>query len=186
MALDKSFDPHAVESRWYAHWESKGWFAARTDGESPSYCIQLPPPNVTGTLHMGHAFQQTLMDALIRYHRMRGDNANWVAGTDHAGIATEILVERQLNDEGQGKRDLGRGKFIDRVWQWKQQSGNTILRLTASSLSLRYWTGDQDGSWSTDNATDMEKDLRLAYNQARQAQVTQELAEIVGGAAALE
>ncbi len=146
MALDKSFDPQAVESRWYAHWESKGWFAARTDGESPSYCIQLPPPNVTGTLHMGHAFQQTLMDALIRYHRMRGDNANWVAGTDHAGIATEILVERQLNDEGQGKRDLGRGKFIDRVWQWKQQSGNTILRqMRRLGASCNWGFADADG-----------------------------------------
>jgi len=100
MALEKSFEPRAVESRWYARWESAGWFAARvkdesTDG-SASYSIQLPPPNVTGTLHMGHAFQQTLMDSLIRYHRMRGDNTNWVVGTDHAGIATEILVTRHL------------------------------------------------------------------------------------------
>ena len=128
MALDKSFDPHAVESRWYARWESGGWFAARTDGGGTPYCIQLPPPNVTGTLHMGHAFQQTLMDALIRYHRMRGDNTNWVAGTDHAGIATQIVVERQLQEEGRTRHDLGREKFVERVWQWKKQSGSTITR----------------------------------------------------------
>ena len=130
MALDKSFDPHAVESRWYAHWESRGWFGVRESASRQGlpYCIQLPPPNVTGTLHMGHAFQQTLMDALIRYHRMRGDNTNWVVGTDHAGIATEILVTRQLEDEGKRKREIGREAFIDRVWQWKQQSGATITR----------------------------------------------------------
>jgi valyl-tRNA synthetase len=128
MALDKSFEPHAVESRWYARWESAGWFGARADGNRTPYCIQLPPPNVTGTLHMGHAFQQTLMDALIRYHRMRGDNANWVAGTDHAGIATQIVVERQLQEEGRTRHDLGREIFVERVWQWKKQSGATITR----------------------------------------------------------
>ncbi len=128
MALDKSFDPRAVESRWYARWESAGWFAARDAGKAPAYCIQLPPPNVTGTLHMGHAFQQTLMDALIRYHRMRGDDTNWVVGTDHAGIATEILVTRQIEDEGRRKGELGRDEFIRRVWDWKQQSGSTITR----------------------------------------------------------
>jgi valyl-tRNA synthetase len=128
MALDKSFEPHAVERRWYAHWESAGLFAARTDDTGTPYCIQLPPPNVTGTLHMGHAFQQTLMDALIRYHRMRGDNCNWVAGTDHAGIATQIVVERQLQDEGKSRHDLGREKFIERVWEWKKDSGASITR----------------------------------------------------------
>jgi len=126
MALDKSFDPRAVEGRWYERWEASGWFAAR--GEGPAYCIQLPPPNVTGTLHMGHAFQQTLMDALIRYHRMRGFNTNWVMGTDHAGIATQIVVERQLEEEGRSRRDLGRDQFVARVWQWKKQSGATITR----------------------------------------------------------
>ena len=109
--LDKSFDPVAVEQRWYQRWESAGWFKHRdthlTEGQ-PAYCIQLPPPNVTGTLHMGHAFQQTLMDALIRYHRMRGFNTNWVVGTDHAGIATQIVVERQLEEKGQSRHDLGR------------------------------------------------------------------------------
>jgi valyl-tRNA synthetase len=154
MALDKSFDPHAVESRWYARWESAGWFAARTDsdaaprqdGAGAPFCIQLPPPNVTGTLHMGHAFQQTLMDALIRYHRMRGDNTNWVMGTDHAGIATEIVVERQLQEEGRSRRDLGREKFIERVWQWKQHSGNTITRQMRRLGASGNWTfADADG-----------------------------------------
>ena len=128
MALDKSFDPKAVEGRWYAQWESKGWFAAVGDTKAPSYCIQLPPPNVTGTLHMGHAFQQTLMDALIRYHRMKGDRTNWVAGTDHAGIATQIVVERQLQEQGKTRHDLGREGFLKRVWEWKEESGSTITR----------------------------------------------------------
>jgi valyl-tRNA synthetase len=125
--LDKSFNPAAVEQAWYRRWESGGYFAHQ-DHRVPAYCIQLPPPNVTGTLHMGHAFQQTLMDALVRYHRMRGFNTNWVVGTDHAGIATQIVVERQLEEEGKTRHDLGREKFIERVWQWKQQSGSTITR----------------------------------------------------------
>ena len=93
---------------------------------APPFCIQLPPPNVTGTLHMGHAFQQTLMDVLIRYHRMRGDNTLWQVGTDHAGIATQIVVENQLKAEGKSRHDLGREKFVERVWAWKQASGSTI------------------------------------------------------------
>ena len=125
--LDKSFDPAAIEQRWYQRWESSGYFRHR-DHQKPAYCIQLPPPNVTGTLHMGHAFQQTLMDALVRFHRMRGFNTNWVVGTDHAGIATQIVVERQLEEEGKSRHDLGREKFVERVWQWKQQSGSTITR----------------------------------------------------------
>src|SRR6185503_17535540 len=144
MALDKSFDPKAVEGRWYAHWEAKGWFAAR--GKGAPYCIQLPPPNVTGTLHMGHAFQQTLMDALIRYHRMRGDNTNWVVGTDHAGIATQIVVERQLEEQGKRRQDLGREKFVERVWQWKQQSGATITRQMRRLGASANWTyADTEG-----------------------------------------
>ena len=126
--LDKSFDPAAIEQRWYQKWEAAGWFGARAGDPRPPYCIQLPPPNVTGTLHMGHAFQQTLMDALIRYHRMRGFNTNWVVGTDHAGIATEMVVTRQIEAQGQSKRELGREEFNRRVWQWKQQSGSTITR----------------------------------------------------------
>jgi valyl-tRNA synthetase len=128
MELAKSFDPHEVERRWYSVWESRGYFAHSPGPGKPPYCIQLPPPNVTGTLHMGHAFQQTLMDALIRYHRMRGDDTNWVVGTDHAGIATQIVVERQLESEGKTRRDLGRAAFVKRVWEWKQQSGSTITR----------------------------------------------------------
>ncbi|HXL74845.1 MAG TPA: class I tRNA ligase family protein, partial [Burkholderiales bacterium] len=124
--LDKSFNPAAIEQRWYQRWESSSYFSARADDPRPPYCIQLPPPNVTGTLHMGHAFQQTLMDVLIRYHRMRGDNTLWQAGTDHAGIATQIIVEQQLRAAGQTRHDLGREKFIERVWAWKEESGSTI------------------------------------------------------------
>jgi valyl-tRNA synthetase len=145
MSLDKSFDPHAVEARWYGRWESAGWFAHQGDAQ-PAYCIQLPPPNVTGTLHMGHAFQQTLMDALIRYHRMRGDNTNWVVGTDHAGIATQIVVERQLQDEGQSRHDLGREKFVERVWQWKQRSGASIMGQMRRLGASGNWTyADTEG-----------------------------------------
>jgi valyl-tRNA synthetase len=144
MALEKSFDPKAVEGRWYAHWESSGRFGA--GGKGAPYCIQLPPPNVTGTLHMGHAFQQTLMDALIRYHRMRGDDTNWVAGTDHAGIATEILVTRQIEDEGKQKRALGREAFVERVWAWKKQSGSTITRQMRRLGASANWTyADTEG-----------------------------------------
>jgi len=125
--LDKSFDPAAIEQRWYRRWESAGRFRHRAAAK-PAYCIQLPPPNVTGTLHMGHAFQQTLMDALVRYHRMRGFNTNWVVGTDHAGIATQIVVERQLEQEGKNRHALGREKFLERAWAWKQESGSTITR----------------------------------------------------------
>jgi valyl-tRNA synthetase len=145
MSLDKSFEPHAVERRWYECWESAGWFAHKGDAR-PAYCIQLPPPNVTGTLHMGHAFQQTLMDALIRYHRMRGDNTNWVVGTDHAGIATQIVVERQLQEEGKSRHDLGRARFVERVWQWKQQSGATITRQMRRLGASGNWTyADTEG-----------------------------------------
>jgi valyl-tRNA synthetase len=128
MALDKSFDPKAVESRWYARWESAGWFAHKPGSNSPSYSILLPPPNVTGTLHMGHAFQHTLQDALVRYHRMRGFDALWQMGTDHAGIATEMVVARNLGREGLTRDGLGRAGFIDKVWEWREQSGHTIER----------------------------------------------------------
>src|ERR1700755_2707570 len=112
--MDKTYSPHDIEARLYEKWEKEGYFAPQ--GNSAAYCIQLPPPNVTGTLHMGHAFQQTLMDTLIRYHRMKGDNTNWVVGTDHAGIATQIVVERQLQGEGKTRHDLGRGGVLKRVW----------------------------------------------------------------------
>ncbi len=143
--LDKSFNPAAVEQAWYRRWESAGYFAHRDNAE-PAYCIQLPPPNVTGTLHMGHAFQQTLMDALIRYHRMRGFNTHWVVGTDHAGIATQIVVERQLEEQGKTRHDLGREKFVERVWQWKQQSGSTITRQMRRLGASANWTyADTEG-----------------------------------------
>ncbi|TMH01906.1 MAG: valine--tRNA ligase, partial [Betaproteobacteria bacterium] len=128
MEIEKSFDPRAIEEKWYPFWESRGLFKPSMDPAAPPFCIQLPPPNVTGTLHMGHAFQQTLMDVLIRYHRMRGDNALWQVGTDHAGIATQIVVENQLLAEGSSRRALGRTKFAERVWAWKAESGSTITR----------------------------------------------------------
>ena len=126
--LAKSYEPHAIEQHWYSQWETNGYFAAGAAPERDSYCIMLPPPNVTGTLHMGHAFQHTLQDALIRYHRMLGDNTLWQPGTDHAGIATQIVVERQLEHIGQTRHDLGREDFVKRVWEWKQESGSTITR----------------------------------------------------------
>ena len=129
MELAKSFEPAAIEARWYPLWEENGYFRAGLDPANlRNYCILLPPPNVTGTLHMGHAFQHTLMDALIRYHRMRGFNTLWQAGTDHAGIATQIVVERRLEAEGTSSRDIGRAAFEQRVWQWKEESGSTITR----------------------------------------------------------
>src|SRR5690348_9618201 len=124
--MDKSFDPKLIESKWYARWEQLGCF--KPGGHGDPYCILLPPPNVTGTLHMGHAFQQTIMDALIRWHRMRGDNTLWQVGTDHAGIATQKIVENQLAAENKARHDLGREKFVERVWQWKEESGSTITR----------------------------------------------------------
>ena len=128
MELAKSFEPKAIEAHWYPKWENAGYFHATTDENKPAYCIMLPPPNVTGTLHMGHSFQDTLMDALIRYHRMQGDNTLWQPGTDHAGIATQIVVERQLDAQGKSRHDLGREKFLERVWEWKAESGSTITR----------------------------------------------------------
>jgi len=128
MELAKSFEPRDIEQRWYQHWEQSGYFRPSMDASRPAYCIMLPPPNVTGTLHMGHAFQHTLMDALIRYHRMQGDNTLWQPGTDHAGIATQIVVERQLDAKGESRHQLGRETFLKRVWEWKEHSGSTITR----------------------------------------------------------
>jgi valyl-tRNA synthetase len=128
-ALAKSFDPKTIESKWYAFWEGKGFYAAGLDTtKQDNFCILLPPPNVTGTLHMGHGFNQTIMDALTRYHRMRGDNTLWQPGTDHAGIATQIVVERQLDAQGVSRHDLGREKFLEKVWEWKEYSGGTITK----------------------------------------------------------
>ena len=121
------YEPSAIEQKWYNFWESNGLFKANQN-EEDAYCIMIPPPNVTGTLHMGHAFQDTVMDALIRYHRMLGKNTLWQPGTDHAGIATQMVVERQLDAEGTSRLELGREKFTERVWDWKEQSGSTITQ----------------------------------------------------------
>ena len=127
--LSKSFSPKDIESKWYEFWESKGFYQAGNDPKkSNHFAILLPPPNVTGTLHMGHGFNQTLMDALTRYHRMRGENTLWQPGTDHAGIATQIVVERQLDQDGISRHDLGREKFIQKVWDWKTFSGGKITQ----------------------------------------------------------
>lgn len=125
-AMEKNYDPGAIEQRWYETWERNGWFAPQGNGDP--YCIMIPPPNVTGTLHMGHAFQDTIMDALTRQHRMMGDRTLWQPGCDHAGIATQMLVERQLNRENLTRHDLGRDDFVKRVWEWKEESGGTITR----------------------------------------------------------
>ncbi len=129
MTLDKSYNPHDIETRWYGEWERRGYFAPEDRGDNAdAYCIMIPPPNVTGSLHMGHAFQDTIMDALIRFNRMRGRNTLWQPGTDHAGIATQMVVERLVNAEGSTRHDYGREDFINRVWQWKEESGGMITR----------------------------------------------------------
>ena len=147
MELAKSFEPADIEAFWRAEWEKRGYFTATTAPEKPSFSIQLPPPNVTGTLHMGHAFNQTIMDGLTRYHRMRGFNTAWIPGTDHAGIATQIVVERQLDAQKITRHDLGREKFIEKIWEWKEKSGSSITgqmrRLGASTdWSREYFTMD--------------------------------------------
>ncbi len=147
MELAKSFEPAEIEKIWRNEWEQRGYFAASMDANQPSFCIQLPPPNVTGTLHMGHAFNQTIMDGLARYYRMRGFNTSWVPGTDHAGIATQIVVERQLDAQKISRHDLGREKFVEKVWEWKEKSGSTIIgqmrRLgTSADWAREYFTMD--------------------------------------------
>ncbi|MFW2456384.1 valine--tRNA ligase [Methyloversatilis discipulorum] len=146
MTLAKSFEPADIERRWYPEWESRGYFAAGLDTDTPNkpnFCILLPPPNVTGTLHMGHGFNQTLMDALTRYHRMRGDNTLWQPGTDHAGIATQIVVERQLDAQGISRHDLGREEFVKKVWEWKEYSGSTITRQMRRLGTSPDWTRER-------------------------------------------
>ena len=126
--MDKTYEPHSIEQQCYQRWENDGLFKAKASGDPAQepYCILLPPPNVTGSLHMGHGFQQTIMDVLTRYHRMKGDNTLWQVGTDHAGIATQMVVERQLNAQGKTRHDLGREAFVDKIWEWKEHSGGTI------------------------------------------------------------
>jgi valyl-tRNA synthetase len=152
--MDKTYNPHAIEQRWYETWEKQGYFEPA--GSGTPYCIMIPPPNVTGSLHMGHAFQDTLMDALTRYHRMRGDNTLWQPGTDHAGIATQMVVERQLNGEDLTRHDVGREKFIERIWEWKHESGGTITR------QLRRMGASVD--WSRERFT-MDEGLSRAVNE---------------------
>ena len=151
MELAKSFDPAEIEKHWREEWEKRGYFRASLDESKPSFAIQLPPPNVTGTLHMGHAFNQTIMDGLVRYHRMRGFNTAWIPGTDHAGIATQIVVERQLDAQNISRHDLGREKFLEKVWEWKEKSGSTITgqmrRMgTSPDWDREYFTMDKTRS----------------------------------------
>ncbi len=152
--MDKAYDPHDIEQRHYLRWETNGYFAPSGSGDP--YCIVIPPPNVTGTLHMGHAFQDTIMDALIRYHRMSGRNTLWQHGMDHAGIATQMVVERQLNTEGLSRKELGREKFVERVWKWKKESGGWI------SQQLRRMGASVD--WTRERFT-MDDDLSAAVTE---------------------
>nr|MBF0685761.1 class I tRNA ligase family protein [Pseudomonas sp.] len=154
--LPKSFEPQAIEARWYPEWQKRGYFNAgkhvQGDANAPeAFSIQLPPPNVTGTLHMGHGFNQTIMDGLTRYYRMRGADTVWIPGTDHAGIATQIVVQRQLDAQNVSRHDLGRAKFVEKIWEWKQYSGGTITnqmrRLgTSADWSREYFTMDANMS----------------------------------------
>ena len=139
--MEKSYKPEDIEQRIYERWEEKGWFAPQGDGAP--YCIMIPPPNVTGTLHMGHGFGDTIQDALTRFHRMKGHRALWQPGMDHAGIATQMVVERLLNAEGKSKHDLGREKFVERVWQWKEESGGIIARQTRRLGASVDWSRDR-------------------------------------------
>jgi valyl-tRNA synthetase len=153
--MDKTYTPQAIEQRWYQTWESEGYFAPSGQGEP--YCIAIPPPNVTGSLHMGHGFNNTLMDCLIRYHRMRGRNTLWQVGTDHAGIATQMVVERQLAAQAVTRHDLGRDKFLEKVWEWKAESGGAITR------QLRRLGSSVD--WSRERFT-MDEGLSRAVQEA--------------------
>jgi valyl-tRNA synthetase len=139
--MDKTFQPSDIETKWYTQWEEKGYFAP--GGEGSPYSIMIPPPNVTGSLHMGHAFQDSIMDALIRYHRMQGNNTLWQVGTDHAGIATQMVVERQLAAQDISRHDLGRDKFLDKIWEWKEQSGGTITRQLRRMGASVDWTRER-------------------------------------------
>jgi valyl-tRNA synthetase len=141
MILEKTYQPHELEKKWYQVWEQAGYF--QPEKSDKAYCIMLPPPNVTGTLHMGHAFQDTLMDTQIRYHRMRGYQTLWQGGTDHAGIATQMVVERQLEQQGTSRKALGRDVFVQKVWEWKAQSGDMIsqqMRRLGTSID---WTRER-------------------------------------------
>ncbi len=154
--MDKTYNPASIEQKWYQTWEENDYFSPKEDELKKTYCIMIPPPNVTGTLHMGHAFQDTLMDLLIRYHRMKGENTLWQVGTDHAGIATQMVVERQLAATKQSRHDFGREKFLEKVWEWKAQSGGTITR------QLRRMGASVD--WKTERFT-MDEGLSKAVTE---------------------
>ena len=142
--LAKTFSPVDIETKWYRYWESNGYYKMGEDeSKLDSFSILLPPPNVTGTLHMGHGFNQTLMDMLTRYHRMKGENTLWQPGTDHAGIATQIVVERQLDQKGISKHELGRERFIEKVWEWKEESGGKITQQMRRLGSSPDWTRER-------------------------------------------
>ena len=128
MNLPKSYDPTTLEADLYQWWERSGFFHAEADDDGEPFSIVIPPPNVTGSLHIGHALDNTLQDVLVRRARMQGKNAVWLPGTDHAGIATQTVVERQLAEQGKTRHDLGREAFLERVWEWKEESGGTILQ----------------------------------------------------------
>ena len=157
MPFDKPYNPDQIERRWYRYWEQQGFFAPQPEHrDQPPYCIMIPPPNVTGSLHMGHAFQDTLMDALTRYHRMRGDNTLWQPGIDHAGIATQMVVERLINADGKTRHDYGREKFVEKIWQWKRESGGAITQ------QLRRMGASPD--WANERFT-MDEGLNAAVNR---------------------
>ena len=126
--LAKSYDPASIEAKWYPFWEQQGYFKAGLEEGKPSFSIQLPPPNITGILHMGHAFNHSVMDSLTRFYRMNGYNTMWLPGTDHAGIATQIVVERKLEAQGKNRRDMPRDDFVNEIWKWKEYSGGNILK----------------------------------------------------------
>ncbi len=152
--MEKTYSPGDIETNWYDKWESEGYF--KPQGSGDTYCIMIPPPNVTGHLHMGHGSQRTMMNVLIRFHRMKGNNTLWQPGTDHAGIATQMVVERQLAEENISRHDLGREEFIKKVWEWKAQSGDTITR------QLRRMGASPD--WSKERFT-MDEGLSNAVKQ---------------------
>lgn len=170
MSIDKTYQPLEIEKKWYHHWSQEGYFKPHSGDNA--YCIMLPPPNVTGTLHMGHAFQDTIMDALIRYHRMLGFKTLWQGGTDHAGIATQMVVERQINAQGLNKHDIGREAFVQKIWEWKDHSGNTICqqmqRLGASlDWSRERFTMDQGLSEAVKEVFVQLHDEKLIYRGKR-------------------
>src|SRR3990167_10500417 len=149
--MEKTYNPQSIEQHWYQTWLDNNYFAPSGNGKP--YCIMIPPPNVTGSLHMGHGFGATVMDILVRYHRMLGDNTLWQPGTDHAGIATQMVVERRLALEGKKRHDLGRDAFIEKIWEWKEESGGNItrqLRRLGASLDWEHerFTMDEDLSYA--------------------------------------